>query len=135
MSSTIDTFEATWLAQLASMREAIANLNLNQPNGAVQEYGHDLLVEDDDLTGDSDKDDIWAVFSDEGELACSSDSATPEDSPMPEEKTAGGKHDEGWLQSKCVAFTSQKSGLDARELHEQLLALLVSDIQGTLEDS
>lgn len=132
MSPAAESAESQWLTQLAAMREAIAGLKLDQPNGSVQEYGHDLLVEDDDLTGDSGNDDIWDVFSEDEGYEYSSDSLDGEDEALPEEETFGGKHGQDWLRSKCVAFTSEKSGLDASELHEQLLGLLASDMRGML---
>lgn len=132
MSPAAESAESQWLTQLAAMREAIAGLKLDQPNGSVQEYGHDLLVEDDDLSGDSGNDDIWDVFSEDEGYEYSSDSLDGEDEALPEEETFGGKHGQDWLRSKCVAFTSEKSGLDASELHEQLLGLLASDMRGML---
>ena len=133
MSPSTESFEATWLAQLTSMREAIAGLKLDQSNGTVQEYGHDLLFEDDDFTGDSDNDDIWDVFSDEEEFECSSGSLDPDEGLLCKGETPGDEHGQAWLQSKCLAFTSGKSGLDASELQEQLSALLASDMRGTLK--
>jgi len=119
MSPAAESTESQWLAQLAAMREAIAGLKLNQSNGNVQEYGHDLLVEDEDLSED------------EG-CEYSSDLLDEEDGTLLEEETFGDKNGQDWLRNKCVAFTSGKSGFDASELHEQLLALLVSDMQGML---
>jgi antiviral helicase SLH1 len=132
MSPAAESTESQWLAQLAAMREAIAGLKLNQSNGNVQEYGHDLLVEDEDLTGDSGNDDIWDVFSEDEGCEYSSDLLDEEDGTLLEEETFGDKNGQDWLRNKCVAFTSGKSGFDASELHEQLLALLVSDMQGML---
>lgn len=132
MSPAAESAESQWLAQLAAMREAIAGLKLEQPNGSVQEYGHDLLVDDDDLTGDSGKDAIWDIFSEEEDYVYSSDLLDEDDENLPGEGTFGDKHGLDWLRSKCVAFTSRKSGLDASELHEQLLALLESDMRGML---
>ena len=125
MSPAAESAESQWLAQLAIMREAIAEFKLDQVNDSVQEYGHDLLVEDDDLTGHSGNDDIWDVFSDEEDYEYSSDILEGDD-----EVPSNGSQD--WLRSKCHAFTSGKSGLDASELQEELSALLASDVPGIL---
>ena len=127
MSPAAGSAESQWLAQLAAMREAIAGLKLDQVNVSVQGYGHDLLVEDDDLTGDSGNDDIWDVFSDEEDHEYSSDLLEGDD-----EVPSDGKDSQDWLRSKCLAFTSGKSGLDASELQEELWALLASDVPGML---
>ncbi len=132
MSPAADSAESHWLAQLAAMREAITKLKLDLSNGSVQEYGHNLLVEDDDLTGESGNDDIWDVFSEDERDEFSSDLLDGEDEPVPGGELDSNKRGQDWLRSKCVGFTSGKSGLDASELQEQLLALLASDMAGML---
>lgn len=131
MSPVAKSAELQWLAQLATMREAIAELKLDRSNGAVQEYGHDLLAEDDDNV-DSGNDDIWGVFSEEEDYQYSSDLLEEEDEPLQVRETTGDKYSQNWLTSKCLGFTSGKSGLDAGELQGELSALLVSDMPGML---
>ena len=123
--------ESQWLAQLAAMRDAIAGLKLDQSNGSMQDYGCDLLVEDDDLTGDSGNDDIWDVFSEEEDNDYCSDLLDGEESFLDRNTSIDG-YDPSWLHGKCLEFTSGKSGLDASELQQELSALLASDMRGSL---
>ena len=132
MSPVAKSAESQWLAQLATMREAITELKLDHANGAVQEYGHDLLVEDDDITGDSGNDDIWDVFSEEEDYQYSSDFLEEGDEPLQDQEITYDQYSRDWLTNKCLAFTSGKSGLDAGELQGELSALLVSDMPGML---
>ena len=129
MAPSLDDFESQWLAQLRSMREAIADLKLDQRNSNVQPYGHDIVV-DDDLTGGSGSDDIWDIWSNEEETELSSDVA---DSVV--EDIAGLRFDEEpfdrrWLRERCITLARGNSGLDAEQLEEQLSVLLASDMPG-----
>ena len=126
MSPASESAESRWLAQLAAMRKAIAGLTIDQANRSVQEYGHDLLVEDDSLTSDSGNDDIWDVFSDE-DYEYNSDLLERDHQP-----SSHGKYGQHWLSSKCVAYTNGKSGLDASEVQKEVSALLASDMPGVL---
>lgn len=116
--------ESQWLAQLRSMREAIAELKLDQQDGEVQAYGHDILVDD---TGGSSSDDLWDVWGDEEETE-SSDLADgfEEDQVQPDYESTSYNRD--WLWKKC--FSLGTSRLNPCQLDEQLSALLASDMQG-----
>ena len=128
MSPLLDSMESEWHAQLRSMREAIAELKLDQQQiGHSQGYGHEINIDDGDITGRSESDDIWDVWSDEEETEESSDFA---EGLGEELKAVQWAYDEGWLQSRCVSLANGRSGLDATQLMEQISTLLASDMQG-----
>ncbi|KAL9120054.1 MAG: hypothetical protein Q9187_003393 [Circinaria calcarea] len=109
------------------MRAAIAELKLNQVNGNPQSYGQDLLLDDDDLTGGSGSDDIWDILSEGTDDEYSSDQLNGEEEAHTNGDFGGLAYGTGWLRSKTVDFASRRSGLDAHELQEQIVALLASD--------
>lgn len=130
MSSSLQNAESEWLAQYASLRQTLAELKIEQPNVETKGYGHDIVLDDEDLTGGSCSDDLWNVFSDDeqdGEYSSDMlDGIT--DFPNCEPKSAYSYRQE-WLKSKCLAFASSRSGLDAEELQQQLSAMLASDMR------
>lgn len=131
MSPSFESAESEWLAQYAALRQTLAELKVGQPDGEIKGYGHDIVLDDEDLTGGSGSDDLWNVFSDNEEDndygSDMSDGVT--DLPNGEPKSAY-SYGQEWLKSKCLAFTSQKSGIDAEELQQQLFAMLASDMRG-----
>ncbi|KAL9636349.1 MAG: hypothetical protein Q9164_002877 [Protoblastenia rupestris] len=129
MSQSFESAETEWLSQLAAMRHAIAELNPNQPNGDIKPYGHDLTIDDDELTGGSGSDDIWDISSQEDGADYSSDMLDGIDGVSPDETSEEDAYGSKWLRNKCHAFASRKSGLVEDELHEQLSAMLASDMQ------
>ena len=130
MSFSIDSAQSKWLAQIQGMREAIAELQLARTNDKMKEYGHDIVVEDDDLTGDSGTDSVWDIASEEGEDEYSSGYSDGIELSPPDLGINESSYDQVWLQSRCTAFASRSSGLDATELKEHILALLASDSKG-----
>ena len=129
MSQELENAHSQWLAQLSSMRKAIAELQLDKSFGAGQEYGHDIVLLDDELTGGSSSDDIWDVISEEEDYEYSSDSLEVPESPSNGITDGMGRGVE-WLRSRTTSLANQKSGLDANELQEQIIALLVADSSG-----
>ncbi|KAI4202102.1 MAG: hypothetical protein LQ350_002769 [Teloschistes chrysophthalmus] len=128
MSPSSFSTESQWLAQLAAMREAIAELKLDQPNNQNQAYGHDILPEEDETSDSSGKDDIWDVFSESDEEEESSDLADGfEQSPV--YKSALSERAEEWLRKTCSDLAQRNGGLSAVELQDQITALLASDTQ------
>ena len=127
MSPLLDSMESEWHAQLRSMREAIAELKLDQQTSHGQGYGHDISVDDDDITGRSESDDLWDVWSDDEETEESSDVVN---SLGEESKVAQPGYGRAWLQSRCFALADGRFGLDATQLDEQIFTLLASDMQG-----
>ena len=97
-----------------------AKLELNKPY-----YGQDFDL--DDLTGPSSEDDIWDIPDEDwGDITY--DSSEEPDVELLDAHSV--KHDQGWLRDKCKSVSARKSGLNAAELEQQLLALLASDSQG-----
>lgn len=131
MSPALRNAKSEWLAQYAALRQMLANLNIERPNGETKAYGHDMILDDEDLTGGSGSDDLWNVFSDDEEdREYSSDMLDcVKDSPNSEVKSAY-SYGQEWLGSKCLAFASSRSGMDAEELQQQLSAMLASDMRG-----
>lgn len=136
MSPLLDNMESEWHAQLRSMREAIAELKLDQKVGQGQGYGHDIIVDSDDVTGGSGSGDIWDVWS-EGE-AETEDSSDVIDGLSDDVAAATIRHpgyNRGWLQSRCASLAKGRSGLDASQLDERVSTLLASDMQGMVSAS
>ena len=136
MSPSVADLESQWLAQLRSMREAIAELNLDQKHGEVQAYGYDMVV-DDEITGGSGSEDFWDVWGDDEdteETEESSDLIDGHEEGDTQRDSQNTPYTRTWLHEKCLALITGGSGLDPSLLEEQLLALLASDMQGgTLE--
>lgn len=130
MSPSLETAESQWLSQLTAMRNAIAELKLDdQPNGQAQAYGQDIVVNDEDLTGGSGSDDLWNVFSDEEDDEYSSDMLDGVDDYSPDLNVETGPYGNEWLKSKCFAIANTKVGLNPEELEQQLSAMLASDMK------
>ena len=133
MSPSIQSAQAQWLEQLASMRAAIAEIKLDQAQTNSPSYGDDLLL-DDDLTGGSGSDDVWDVFSDPEEDDYSSDSLDDQEHAYTngEISSSGSGYGIEWLKSKTAALASRISGLDGEELLGHILAMLASASKGML---
>ena len=128
MLPSLEIAESQWLSQLTAMRQAIAELKLDdQSNGQDQAYGQDIVVDDDDLTGTSGSDDLWNVFSDETDSSYSSDMLDGIEDSSPGLEASLRPWGHGWLRSKCLNIASRKSGLDAAALQQQLSAMLASE--------
>lgn len=134
-SFVLDAAEAEWLAQLAAMRAALADLKLPSPqaDGQTKIYGSDIDLNEDDFTSGNSGDDVWDFISDSEEDQFSSDM-------VPDAFDAEvGVYGPQWLRSKCILFAQRKQGLAAEDLQEQIMALLGSDsveeeLQSTLTD-
>lgn len=130
MTPSVESAQSQWLAQLAAMREAIADLKLNQASVNGQAYGHDIVLDDDDATGGSSIDDIWDTLSEDENNGYSSDNLEGA-----EQHPVGGygdahDYDQTWLRTKCVALASRRSAPGGGAIEEQVLALLASDSRG-----
>jgi len=128
MSPSLANAESQWLSQLAAMRQAIADLKLDQSNDETHQYGRDIVIDDDDLLGGSSSDDLWNVFSEDEDDEYTSDMIDGFEDYRPDRGVEGGVFDQVWLRSKCLAFASRKAGLDSEELRQQLLSMLASDM-------
>ncbi|KAI9760134.1 MAG: hypothetical protein M4579_001854 [Chaenotheca gracillima] len=137
--SVMETTESQWLAQMAAMREALAELKLPASNDDGQNfsYGADLDLDEDDLSGSSGGE-IWDLISDE-EDQYSSDMLDGVEEPHEDRSKGTPSHGAAWLEAKCVEYASRRTGLDAHDLQEQIVAILGSDdndeeLQATLAD-
>ena len=127
----IEDAQSQWLAQLASMREAIAELKLDTSGKMDYAYGHDLVLDDEDLTAGSGTDDIWDKSGGEEEDDdYSSDLLEISEEIHTNGDSNGVSYWKAWLHAKTAVFTGRRSGLDAGQLYEQVLALLASDSRG-----
>lgn len=130
MSPSLETAESQWLSQLTAMRQAIAELKLDdQSNNKDQAYGRDIAGDDDDLTGTSGSDDLWNAFSDETDSSYSSDMLDGIEDASPGLDASEHPWGHGWLRSKCLGIADRKFGLDAEALQQQLSAMLASDMR------
>jgi antiviral helicase SLH1 len=128
MAPSVDTAASQWLEQLQSMRQAIAELNL-PPHDKAQEYGHDLVDDDEDFS--SGIEDAWDLISDDEE---ETDFPTDGIDGFSSTSTAAPQNDKTWLRSKCEELSQKGSTLDARTLEDQVIASLSSDSGGRFFD-
>ena len=129
MSSTFDTAGLQWRTQYAAMRGALAELKLDQFSGNIKPYGEGIMVDDVDLIGGSDSEDLWDVFSEEEREDYGSDQLNG-DSAESLGNDENNDYGFSWLVDRCRDFASRKQGLDAEDLLRQLSGLLASDMKG-----
>lgn len=125
MSPSVEDAQAQWLEQLATMRKAIAELNLPANGQDPPAYGHDIEFDDDDFSGTASGEDIWDIISDEYEDEYSSDQL---EQNLVQQETS--PYSQQWLADKCFHVAQRSSGLDAGALKEQISAILASDSNG-----
>ncbi|KAK3060481.1 hypothetical protein LTS18_008461, partial [Coniosporium uncinatum] len=128
MSPAIAAAESQWLEQLAEMRRAIADLNIPKSADTSQTYGHDLHLDDEDLSENS-SDDIWNLISGDEEDVYSSDQLDMSDGIAANDSSSSTSYDDAWLKKKCQVVSQRTSGLDADNLQDQIMAVLGSDSQ------
>lgn len=137
-SPTAESAESQWLAQLAAMRAALADLKLSQPQADNQQqkpYEEDFDF-DEEIGSTNSGDDIWDFISDEGGEDYSSDL---NDGVETTAENAHVNYGLEWLKKKCELLTKAKQSLSAEDLQRQILALLASDsieeeLQSTVTD-
>ena len=113
------------------MRQALADLRVEQPVGEGRGYGHDFALEDADLAGSSGSDDMWNMLGNDAQDAEYSSNMSDSGTDCPAGRhELPGPHGQKWLESKCLTFASSKPGLNAKELQQKLSAILVSDMRG-----
>jgi antiviral helicase SLH1 len=121
MSPSFETAESQWLHQMATMRAAIAELKLPK-NSTTVEYGHDLLLDDGDLSCRFDDDEILVLLRD-----------LPRDGHE-KPSTAKGfyaapkSYNLEWLIQQCTQVARKNGSFDAASLLDHIKALLVTDI-------
>ena len=133
MSRSIRDAQSEWLAQLASMRAAIEQLKLDQTNDSQYSYTPDLILDDDDLTGDSESDGIWDVQGEDTGEEYSSDMLDEQAEVYLNGDGNNPSYGMDWIRTKTAALANRKQDLDVDELQEQTLALLGSDMNGLLQ--
>ncbi|KAI9770001.1 MAG: hypothetical protein M1840_003712 [Geoglossum simile] len=130
------SLESRWLAQLATMRAALADINLasqqNEHNAAAaKQYGLDILADDEDLSSASGDGDLWDYISDEPDDDGEDDYGT-------DDAGGGVMYGVEWLRGKCEEFAEKRAGLGVEELEEQILASLINgdgnELQSALTD-
>lgn len=124
MSGNLADLESQWLAQMTAMRQAIAELQL--PPLQDKPYGADLHLDDGDFSADSLSDDIWEVESDQDESPPSEDNIDGLNGFRASE-FAHGRYDENWLRSKCNDFVKFRPDINAKDVYDQVTAVLASD--------
>jgi len=118
MPSTSEA-EAQWVAQLAAMRAAIAELKLPPLQGEM--YGADLV---DEVSSEDDfEDDIWDVLSDHDDSSLSEDDV-PETNGF---SSTNDSYDQEWLRQRCQEFTRSRPGITAEDVNQQILSVLASN--------
>lgn len=136
--SSITDAETQWLAQVAAMKAAIAELQLPS-----QSLNGDSFMDDQDdqdfgwSSASGDAHDVWDFISDSEieELGLDSARMLDEGDGFGEEPTFGPQ----WLSTRCIAIASHRDGLPAATLQEQILEALRSsqqqdDLQSLLTD-
>lgn len=124
-----------WLEQLATMRSALAELNLPKLEPSTQsEYGGDDFDDVSDSLNSGD--DVWDFISDtEGDEYSGEYIDTNDVGPSDTASDYGPQ----WLQRKCGEIASRKTGLNGDDMKEQILGVLTSNdgeeaMQSTLVD-
>lgn len=127
--SMLTTVGSQWVAQLATMRQSISDLELDGQQGGIQGYGKNLSVDDEDLIEQHNA--IWDLFSQRDENEDNSGMGS-EDPIWNLNEYQQVIYDPKWLRNQCIAFTTRKTGLDAHRLQNQLSALLASNQNGAI---
>jgi antiviral helicase SLH1 len=123
--------EVQWLAQLAAMRAAIAELKLPPLQGEM--YGADLV--DENSSDENFEDEIWEVSSDHPDSSLSENEFSETNGLL----AAHYDYDQDWLLQRCQQFARSRPGIDAQDINQQILSVLASDasadrLQMTLAD-
>lgn len=125
----MNILESQSLAQLAAMRQAVAEFKQNQQDSLVEGYGHNIVVNDEDLS-DENFDDIWDLFSEAEEDDSGSDISNNLGFTKIENDQDKSQFDLEWLRNQCDALSNRRHTLDAGQLQDQLCSLLFSDMKG-----
>lgn len=111
--------------QMREMREAISQLKLSQRNGDAVPYGQDIVLEDQASAGRSSEDDIWdLITSEEDELSSDSD---VHQGGFGDASASLRSYSREWLANACANAAQTASGLDGKDLEDQVTAMLSSD--------
>lgn len=131
MSSSLENIESEWLAQYVAMRQALAELRIEQPSRKSKGYGDVIVLKDEDLTASGGSDYLWDLSSDpEHEAGYSSDTLDSVTGCPSGITKSGHPYGQEWLGSKCLAFANSKPGIDSEKLRRRLFAILTSEMRG-----
>ena len=131
MSPSVDDALSQWLAQLAEMKAAIAELKSTNEISNSTPFGGDIQKELETFDVRPQKGNILDLVAreyntyDESEEDTSSNDLTDTQNGV-----SSGIHDQGWLQQECQRVEKQGSELDSNQLYDQVSATLVSDSSG-----
>lgn len=113
-----------WRAQMAALKQALADFKLPESVDKMQIYNADENL--DEEISDAPYDDIWDVGSGIGESADSEESSYGMNGSQTLD-FAEGVFDRRWLRHKCSELAANRSGLDVHDFEQQITALLASD--------
>lgn len=127
--------EDQWLAQLRTMRDALAELKQSHDLSTVKDdetpqYGQDIILDDLDSSEPSWTDDLWEPELEretESDFGDGLDVTRGINGGASDNGVGGSSFGGGWLSAKCISFARHNPGLDATELQEQIMAILASD--------
>ena len=130
--------EDQWLAQLRTMRDALAELKQSHDLSTVKDdetpqYGQDIILDDLDSSEPSWTDDLWEPELEretESDFGDGLDVTRGINGGASDNGVGGSSFGGGWLSAKCISFARHNPGLDATELQEQIMAILASDSDG-----
>ena len=119
--------ESQWLAQLSAMRQAIADLKLpNNDHKDQPSYGSDLDLDlDEDYSSPATVDDIWDIISSDEETDDEFEDDVIDGVSSLQLPTS--VYDQTWLKEKCKGIASQKTGIEASEIAQQITVALAAD--------
>jgi len=136
--STVESAESQWLAQLAAMRAALADLKLPLPkeNEHLRKLYEEDFDFDEEISSGNSGDDVWDFISDGDSEEYSSGLVDGVEISQEIREVPYGRE---WLKNKCFLLAGSKQGLSAEDLQGQIIALLASDsgeeeLQSTLTD-
>ncbi len=133
MSPEFSDAESQWLSQWSAMRDALAELkSLHSPQPQEDlEYGHDIELEEEELSDLSWTDNLWDLNSEDEDLEDDNETFPNGSAHYGTEASLDNSASTlQWLSTKCAGFAAHNPGLDAMELQNQIVALLVSDSSG-----
>ena len=125
MANQMFQSEAEWLAQMQEMRQAIADLKFPPLRDPSEMYGADVNFDGD--SSDSFEDDIWDVEGEEDESPPSEDIDGGVNGFQTPDGVEDAGHGRSWLHNKSEEFVRSRSGMNAHDFEQQIVALLASD--------
>ena len=129
MAPAVNSTKTEWSSQIAAIRQAVSDLEIEQADSGTKEYGYDIPFDEKTLFAEDPQDRIWDISDPEDE-EYSSDSLEDLREPARSAGPSSTVFDKAWLKRCCASYAQRKSGLNAEELVEQVMAVIASDSQG-----